>query len=89
MSRLKLCKYGASWSILCRNLSSFIHDFDSLIDIIEYDVEEMDPIILSTLKIRNTPVIIIKDNKRELWRHVGYISKIDLENKINKYALNK
>ena len=89
MPKLKLCKYGASWCIPCRILNSFIHDFDTIIDIIEYDIDKIDPIVLSTLKIRTIPVVTINDKHRELWRHIGYISKIDLENKINEYALNK
>lgn len=49
----------------------------------------MDPIALMTLKIKSIPILTINDeNGNELWRHVGSISKNDLENKINEYAIN-
>lgn len=89
MSKIKLCKYGASWCAPCRQLSKFIHDFDNLIDIVEYDVDDMDPIALMTLKIKSIPILTINDeNGNELWRHIGSISKNDLENKIKEYAIN-
>lgn len=89
MQKIKLYKYGAYWCTPCRQISKFIHDFDELIEVREYDIDEMDPIVLNTLRIRSIPVITINDeNGNELWRHVGSISKNDLENKIKEYAIN-
>lgn len=87
MSKIKLFKYGASWCAPCRHISEFIHDFDNLIDIIEYDIDEIDPIVLNTLKIRSIPVLTINDERgNELWRHVGSISKESLLSKLEEYA---
>lgn len=90
MSKVKLYKYGASWCAPCRQLSQFIHDFDDIVEIIEYDVDDMDPVALMSLKIKSIPVLTINDvNGNELWRHIGSITKTELENKIKEYAIDK
>lgn len=51
-------------------------------------MDEVDPAVLTNYKIRNIPVLIITKDNVEVWRHVGSISKIDLENKLKEYETN-
>ena len=39
-------------------------------------------------QIRNIPVLIITKDNVEVWRHVGSISKAELENKLKEYETN-
>ena len=82
---LKLIKFGASWCGPCRAMIPILEELNSKINIQEIDVDEVDPIVLTNYKIRNIPVLILLKDNKEVWRHVGSISKIDLEKEIEKY----
>lgn len=82
---LKLIKFGASWCGPCRAMISILEELNSKINIQEIDVDEVDPIVLTNYKIRNIPVLILLKDNKEVWRHVGSISKSDLEKEIKKY----
>lgn len=62
-----------------------LEELNSKINIQEIDVDEVDPIVLTNYKIRNIPVLILLKDNKEVWRHVGSISKTDLEKEIEKY----
>jgi hypothetical protein len=62
-----------------------LEELQDKIDINEIDVDEVDPIVLTNYKIRNVPVLILLKDNKEVWRHVGSISKSDLEKEIEKY----
>lgn len=62
-----------------------LEELQDKIDINEIDVDEVDPIVLTNYKIRNIPVLILLKDNKEVWRHVGSISKSDLEKEIKKY----
>lgn len=85
---LKLIKFGASWCGPCRSLVPILEELKSRIIIEDIDVDEVDPVVLTNYKIRNIPVLIITKDNVEVWRHVGNISKIDLENKLKEYETN-
>lgn len=82
---LKLIKFGASWCGPCRAMVPILEELQDKIDINEIDVDEVDPIVLTNYKIRNVPVLILLKDNKEVWRHVGSISKSDLEKEIEKY----
>ena len=82
---LKLIKFGASWCGPCRAMIPILEELNSKINIQEIDVDEVDPIVLTNYKIRNIPVLILLKDNKEVWRHVGSISKTDLEKEIEKY----
>lgn len=82
---LKLIKFGASWCGPCRAMVPILEELQDKIDINEIDVDEVDPIVLTNYKIRNIPVLILLKDNKEVWRHVGSISKSDLEKEIEKY----
>lgn len=62
-----------------------LEELQDKIDINEIDVDEVDPIVLTNYKIRNIPVLILLKDNKEVWRHVGSISKSNLEKEIEKY----
>lgn len=85
---LKLLKFGASYCAPCRSLTPILEEFKDKVTIEDIDVDEVDPVVLTNYKIRNIPVLIITKDNVEVWRHVGSISKIDLENKLKEYETN-
>ena len=85
---LKLIKFGASWCGPCRAMVPILEELQDKIDINEIDVDEVDPIVLTNYKIRNIPVLILLKDNKEVWRHVGSISKSNLEKEIEKYEAN-
>lgn len=85
---LKLLKFGASYCAPCRSLTPILEELKDKVTIEDIDVDELDPVVLTNYKIRNIPVLIITKDNVEVWRHVGSISKIDLENKLKEYETN-
>lgn len=85
---LKLLKFGASYCAPCRSLTPILEELKDKVTIEDIDVDEVNPVVLTNYKIRNIPVLIITKDNVEVWRHVGSISKIDLENKLKEYETN-
>lgn len=85
---LKLLKFGASYCAPCQSLTPILEELKDKVTIEDIDVDEVDPVVLTNYKIRNIPVLIITKDNVEVWRHVGSISKIDLENKLKEYETN-
>lgn len=85
---VKLLKFGANWCAPCRSLVPILEELKDKVVIEDIDVNEVDPVVLTNYKIRNIPVLIITKDNVEVWRHVGSISKIDLENKLKEYETN-
>lgn len=85
---LKLLKFGASYCAPCRSLTPILEELKDKVTIEDIDVDEVNPVVLTNYKIRNIPVLIITKDNVEVWRHVGSISKVDLENKLKEYETN-
>lgn len=85
---LKMIKFGAPWCGTCRAMAPILEELKSKINIQDIDVDEVDPIVLTNYKIRNIPVLVLLKDDKEVWRHVGSISKSDLEKEIEKYEAN-
>lgn len=85
---LKLLKFGASYCAPCRSLTPILEELKDKVTIEDIDVDKVDSVVLTNYKIRNIPVLIITKDNVEVWRHVGSISKIDLENKLKEYETN-
>lgn len=83
-----MLKFGASYCAPCRSLTPILEELKDKVTIEDIDVDEVDPVVLTNYKIRNIPVLIITKDNVEVWRHVGSISKIDLENKLKEYETN-
>lgn len=85
---LKLLKFGASYCAPCRAMMPILEELKNKIEIEDIDVDEVDPIVLTNYKIRNIPVLVLVQDNKEVWRHVGSISKVELEEKIKEYETN-
>lgn len=85
---VKLLKFGANWCAPCRSLVPILEELKDKVVIEDIDVDEVDPVVLTNYKIKNIPVLIITKDNVEVWRHVGSISKVDLENKLKEYETN-
>ena len=85
---LKLLKFGASYCAPCRSLTPILEELKDKVTIEDIDVDEVDPIVLTNYKIRNIPVLVLLQDNKEVWRHVGSISKVELEDKIKEYETN-
>lgn len=86
---MKLLFFHSSWCGPCKALTPIVEELKSTYDIWDIDVDEAEDTILVKYKIRSIPVLILEDDQgKELWKHVGSISKIDLENKLKEYETN-
>lgn len=85
---LKLIKFGAFYCAPCRAMAPILEELKSKINIQDIDVDEVDPVVLTNYKIRNIPVLVLLKDDKEVWRHVGSISKVELEDKIKEYEAN-
>lgn len=86
---MKLLFFHSSWCGPCKALTPIVEELKSTYDIWDIDVDEVEDTTLVKYKIRSIPVLILEDDQgKELWKHVGSISKIDLENKLKEYETN-
>lgn len=83
---MKLLFFHSSWCGPCKALTPIVEELKSTYDIWDIDVDEAEDTTLVKYKIRSIPVLILEDDQgKELWKHVGSISKVELENKIKEY----
>ena len=83
----KIYKVGAEWCNPCRLLKQELKDFD-LIPIIEVDVDE-DEAFCEKYNIKNIPVLLLCNKENDVvYRHVGFISKERLIEKITNLNEN-
>lgn len=86
---MKLLFFHSSWCGPCKALTPIVEELKSTYDIWDIDVDEAEDTTLVKYKIRSIPILILEDDQgKELWKHVGSISKIDLENKLKEYETN-
>ena len=77
----KIYKVGSGWCGPCRLLKQELKDFN-LVPIIEIDADE-DEIFCEKYNIKNIPVLLLCDeNDNVVYKHVGFISKKELIEKI-------
>lgn len=86
---MKIIFFHSSWCGPCKAVASIVEELKSTYDIWDIDVDEAEDTTLVKYKIRSIPVLILEDDQgKELWKHVGSISKVDLENKLKEYETN-
>ena len=77
----KIYKVGAEWCGPCRQLKQELKDFD-LVPIIEIDADENET-FCEKYNIKNIPVLLLCNKEDDVvYRHVGFISRKELEEKI-------
>ena len=83
----KIYKVGAEWCGPCRQLKQELKDFD-LVPIIEIDADE-DEAFCEKYNIKNIPVLLLCNKEDDVvYRHVGFISKEGLIEKITNLNEN-
>ena len=83
----KIYKVGAEWCGPCRMLKEELKDFD-LVPIIEIDADE-DEAFCEKYNIKNIPVLLLCNKEDNVvYRHVGFISKKELVEKITNLNEN-
>lgn len=86
---MKIIFFHSSWCGPCKAVAPIVEELKSTYDVWDIDVDEAEDTTLVKYKIRSIPVLILEDDQgKELWKHVGSISKIDLENKLKEYETN-
>ena len=86
---MKLIFFHSSWCGPCKAVAPIVEELKSTYDIWDIDVDEAEDTTLVKYKIRSIPVLILEDDQgKELWKHVGSIPKVDLENKLKEYETN-
>lgn len=86
---MKIIFFHSSWCGPCKALAPIVEELKSTYDVWDIDVDEAEDTTLVKYKIRSIPVLILEDDQgKELWKHVGSISKVDLENKLKEYETN-
>ena len=86
---MKIIFFHSSWCGPCKAVAPIGEELKSTYDIWDIDVDEAEDTTLVKYKIRSIPVLILEDDQgKELWKHVGSISKVDLENKLKEYETN-
>lgn len=86
---MKIIFFHSSWRGPCKAVAPIVEELKSTYDIWDIDVDEAEDTTLVKYKIRSIPVLILEDDQgKELWKHVGSISKVDLENKLKEYETN-
>lgn len=84
---VKIYKVGAEWCGPCRMLKQELKDF-TLIPIIEIDADENEA-FCEKHNIKNIPVLLFCDaDDNVMARHVGFISKKEVIEKITKLNEN-
>ena len=77
----KIYKVGSEWCGPCRLLKQELKDFN-LVPIIEIDADENET-FCEKYNIKNIPVLLLCNKEDDVvYRHVGFISKKELEEKI-------
>ena len=83
----KIYNVGAEWCGPCRQLKQELKDFN-LVPIIEIDADE-DEIFCEKYNIKNIPVLLLCNKEDDVvYRHVGFISKKELIEKITNLNEN-
>ena len=84
MELMKILDFGAKWCSACKVMSPILDEIEKefKIEVRKIDVDE-DVDIMEDYNIRSIPTLVFILDGREVGRHVGSISKVNLINKIN------
>lgn len=83
--KMVLVDLYAEWCTPCRKMGPFLTqmqlDYKDEMTISRIDVDR-NPTLAEQLKIESLPLLILYKNGKEVWRHVGYLSKNDLKKQL-------
>lgn len=85
---MKIEKYGASWCGPCKALDKTLDEFCKRhpdIDVVRFDVDELDEDTLYNLKIKTVPILrFIQDDGTEIKRFIGAQPLMIIENELSQ-----
>lgn len=80
-----IVNFYAKWCEPCKKMEPYIsklqQELKGKINLVRFDVDQ-NKTILDALKLDGLPVVIIYENQKEIYRHVGYLSEDDLRKHI-------
>lgn len=86
--RLVLIDFYAPWCGPCKKMAPYLAEMSeekkAILAIHKINADENEA-IAKAMQIEALPSLFLYKNKKEVWKHVGYISKEDLEKIINKH----
>lgn len=80
-----IINFSAKWCAPCKKMAPYLnkmHDeFKGKISLIKLDADE-NKTLLEIMKLDELPVILIYENGKETWKHLGYLSEEDLRKQL-------
>lgn len=80
-----IINFSAKWCAPCKKMEPYLlkmqEELKGEISLIRLDADD-NKSLLESMKIDGLPVILIYENGKETWKHLGYLSEEDLREKI-------
>jgi len=80
-----LINFSAKWCAPCKKMAPYLtkmqEELKGTTSLIRLDADE-NKTLLETMKLDELPVILIYENGKETWRHLGYLSEEDLRKQL-------
>ncbi|MBY0485874.1 MAG: thioredoxin fold domain-containing protein, partial [Flavobacteriaceae bacterium] len=80
-----IINFSAKWCAPCKKMEPYLlkmqEELKDKISLIRLDADE-NKSLLESMKIEGLPVILIYENGKETWKHLGYLSEENLREKI-------
>lgn len=80
-----IINFSAKWCAPCKKMAPYLtkmqDELKGKISLIRLDADE-NKTLLETMKLDELPVILIYENGKETWRHLGFLSEEDLRKQL-------
>ena len=78
----------ADWCVPCKKLKPILSELSNentaWLDLKKVNADQ-EQLIVEQFKVEVLPTLLVFKNGKELWRHQGFITKVDLENKLKEF----
>ena len=82
----KLLKFYGTYCMPCKQLNTIMKTMELPVPVEEICIEEADEEVLKKYQIRSVPTLILVNDDKLLWKHVGMISAENLLTELNDYV---
>ena len=80
----------ADWCVPCKKLKPILSELSSenssWMELKKVNADQ-EQLLVEQFNVEVLPTLLVFKNGKELWRHQGFISKVDLENKLKEFKL--
>ncbi|WP_396190873.1 rhodanese-like domain-containing protein [Flavobacterium sp.] len=80
-----IINFSAKWCAPCKKMAPYLtkmqDELTGKISLIRLDADE-NKALMETMKLNELPVILIYENGKETWRHLGFLSEEDLRKQL-------